>query len=111
MSHPKKEQRAHPRHKVTLPVLVRDATQQVGATIEFDTHDVSLGGAFIRSDFLFEVGEVLQVKLQIKQKILQARVTVVRVVRETDEGTAGMGVRFELTEKDAHVLSDYLKHA
>lgn len=106
----KTEHRVHPRQKVALPLLVRDSTSQISATIEFDTHDISLGGAFIRSDILFEIGETLELRFQLAGKVLTLRGKVARVVREPDEGTAGMGIQFiDVSEQDHKRLSDALK--
>lgn len=106
----KSDHRAHPRRKVTLPLLVRDSTSQISATIEFDTTDISLGGAFIRSDILFEIDETLELRLQLQGKVLTLRGRVVRVVREPDEGVAGMGIQFlDVGEQDRKLLTDAMK--
>ena len=103
----KTENRAHPRRKVTLPLLVRDSNSQIAATIEFDTHDVSLGGAFLRSEILFEIDEQLELRFQIQGKAITLRGKVVRVVREPDEGMAGMGIQFvDISEQDRKLLAD-----
>lgn len=104
---PKNENRAHPRRKVTLPLLVRDESSQIAATIEFDTQDLSLGGAFLRSEILFEVDEQLEMRFQLQGKALTLRGKVVRVVREPDEGIAGMGIQFvDVSEQDRKLLAD-----
>ncbi len=106
----KHEHRAHPRQKVSLPLLVRDGQNQISATIEFDTHDVSLGGAFVRSDILFEIDELLELRFQLQGKVLQLKGRVVRVVREPDEGLAGMGIQFvDVGDQDKKLLADALK--
>ena len=108
----KQENRAHPRQKISLPLLVRDGHNQINAIIEFDTHDLSVGGAFVRSDILFEIDELLELRFQIQGKALQLRGRVVRVVREPDEGLAGMGIQFvDVGDQDKKLLSDATKHA
>ena len=57
--------RRHSRRSVELPVLVSDAANRVKAGIRFDAADVSAGGAFLRSDLLFEVGEILNLAIEL----------------------------------------------
>jgi hypothetical protein len=95
--------RKHARSAVDLPVTVSDATNRVHGTIQFDTQDLSVGGAFIRSDLLFEIGEELAVAFHLPSgHAVNARTRVVRVARDTgDDGTAaGMGIQF-VTLSDA----------
>ena len=100
--------RKHPRSQISLPVSVSDAANRVSGTIHFDTHDISVGGAFIRSDLLFEIGEELAVAFTLPSgEKIQARARVVRVARDTgDEGlAAGMGVQFlQLSDPDRDAI-------
>jgi hypothetical protein len=102
------EQRRHPRAALELPVVVTDRANKVLGHILFDTLDLSAGGAFIRSDLLFEVGEELQVGITLPSgRVIQARGKVVRVVRDVhDEGVAaGMGIQFvQLSDADQHAI-------
>jgi Tfp pilus assembly protein PilZ len=88
--------RRYARCAIELPVTVADAEQSVTAVIEFDTQDMSVGGAFVRSDLLFEIGEELGLTFALPDgKQVKARGKVVRVARETgDEGVPGMGMEF-----------------
>jgi Tfp pilus assembly protein PilZ len=99
--------RRHVRSAVELPVTVADATNSVDAHIQFDTQDLSVGGAFVRSDLLFEVGEELSLTFGLPDgKQVKARGRVVRVARETgDEGVAGMGIELhDLSDADRDAL-------
>ena len=89
--------RKHLRSTLEVAVSVSDATNKVNGTLHFDTQDVSVGGAFVRSDLLFEIGEELALVFALPSgHKVQARGKVVRVARDTgDDGTAaGMGIQF-----------------
>ena len=103
------EQRAHARRDTELPVLVRDAGNRVRGAIRFDTRDLSAGGAFLRSDLLFEVGEELELEFQLPGgPLVHARGRVVRVAREP-LGATGMGISFsQLSDGDDEAVRVYL---
>ncbi|HET6284497.1 MAG TPA: PilZ domain-containing protein [Polyangia bacterium] len=92
----RRDTRKHVRASLELPVVVSDASNRVQGGIRFSSADVSGGGAFLRSDLLFEVGEVLNLDFQLPGgRRIQTRGRVVRVSRaQTDERTPGMGVEF-----------------
>jgi c-di-GMP-binding flagellar brake protein YcgR len=100
--------RQHARSAIELPVVVSDAENRVEGAITFDTQDVSVGGAFIRSDLLFEIGEELQLAINLPSgRTVRAIGRVVRVARDTgDEGAApGMGVQFSrLSDTDREAI-------
>jgi hypothetical protein len=109
---PRGERRAHSRRAVELPVIVKDqvsAGNRVHGAIRFDTRDLSLGGAFLRSDLLFEVGEELGVEFEVPGgHLVCAAARVVRVVRGPLED-AGMGVTFSLlNDIDREALRTFL---
>jgi hypothetical protein len=82
--------RKHSRQSVELPVLVSDAANRVKAGIRFGAAEISAGGAFLRSDLLFEVGEILNLQIEIPpNRCVTAVGRVVRVSR----GTARANVR------------------
>jgi c-di-GMP-binding flagellar brake protein YcgR len=94
------ERRAHARRNLELPVLVNDAGNRVRGSIRFDVRDLSLGGAFVRSDLLFEIGEELEVEFQIPEgPLVRAVARVVRVAREPLDD-AGMGITFSRMDED-----------
>lgn len=88
--------RKHSRRTLELPVVVSDAANKVRAAIRFGAADISAGGAFLCSDLLFEIGEILNliIELPASQRI-QARGRVVRVARgATSDHPPGMGIEF-----------------
>lgn len=103
------ERRAHIRRSLELPVSVNDAQNRVHGAIRFDVRDLSLGGAFLRSDLLFEIGEELAIEFQIPDgPTVRAQGRVARVVREPLED-AGMGIHFSLmAEGDREAVRAFL---
>jgi uncharacterized protein (TIGR02266 family) len=99
--------RKYRRRPIRVTLRMRD--QSGAGEIEFDTHDISLGGAFVRSDLFFEIGEQFEVELhfpgQAGPLFLKAR--VVRASRE--EHKPGMGVAFEPMSDDVrNAINDFL---
>lgn len=110
--HVRRDMRKHPRQAIELPVLVSDATNRVKAGIRFETTEVSGGGAFLRSDLLFEVGEILNLQIEISpNRRIIAVGRVVRVSRGTSlDRTAGMGIEFvDLSSLDRVVLETAIR--
>ena len=92
-AHVRRDMRKHRRRIVNLPVLVRAASGRLHAAISFDSTDLSHGGAFLRSELFFEVGEVLELEIQVSPGAhLAVRGRVVRVSRA--EQAPGMGIEF-----------------
>jgi uncharacterized protein (TIGR02266 family) len=111
--------RRHERKAVELPVWVSDTVADpadVGTRIEggleLDMRDLSAGGAFVRSDLLFELGEVVGISFRIPpEREVHARARVTRVVREQNGDAPGMGIEFlDLDEDDRAALRTYLAH-
>lgn len=95
--------RKHSRRSLSLPVLVSDAADDLRAAITFDAADLSQGGAFLRSELFFEVGEVLELQIEVTPSVrVSARGRVVRVSRA--EGAAGMGIEFLDLGAEGHRL-------
>jgi len=92
---------------VEVPVTIVDEIGKSYGTILFDTSDLSLGGAFMRSSLLFEVDEELGLELSLSpDRTVRARGRVVRVVREEP---AGMGIAFtRLDEADREEIRNFL---
>jgi Tfp pilus assembly protein PilZ len=92
----RRDQRRFDRKPAELPVTVRAAGNRVEGGIRLDTSDVSEGGAFLRSDLLFEVGEVLLLEIPLPSgQVVRAIGKVVRISRSRDKKTApGMGIEF-----------------
>ena len=107
------EQRASPRRELELPASVHDHHNRVKGAIRFDTRDISLGGAFLRSDLLFEVGEELSVEFQIPGgPLVCVRGKVIHVARATGPAAtveAGMGIAFsEMSEHDRDAVRAFI---
>jgi Tfp pilus assembly protein PilZ len=92
----RRNQRKFDRKPAELPVTVRAAGSKVQGGILLDSLDVSEGGAFLRSQLLFEVGEVLNLEFPLPNgQLVKAQGRVVRVSRTRDkDGVAGMGIEF-----------------
>jgi Tfp pilus assembly protein PilZ len=92
----RREQRKFERKPAELAVTVRAAGNTIEAGIQLDSLNVSEGGAFLRSDLLFEVGDVLHLEIPLPEgPIVKATGKVVRVSRARGkDGTAGMGIEF-----------------
>lgn len=111
-AHVRRDMRKYPRRPIELPVLVSDAANRVKAGIQFEATQVSLGGAFLRSDLLFEVGEILnlQIELPSNRRILAVG-RVVRVSRGSAlQRTSGMGIEFvDLSAADRIALETAIR--
>ena len=100
------------RRDALLPVVVRAAGNKVAAGIRLDTADLSEGGAFLRSDLLFEVGETLSLEIPLApDETLAVHGRVAWVTRGGDGNTpAGMGIEFEkLSAQDRRRLTQGLR--
>jgi len=112
-AHVRRDMRKHSRRTLELPVLVSDAANRVKAGIRFGSSDVSTGGAFLRSDLLFEVGEILNLAIELPppaSRPIVARGRVVRVSRGTTADLLpGMGIEFvDLSPADRAALQSAL---
>jgi Tfp pilus assembly protein PilZ len=90
------------RRRAVFPVTVRAAGAKVTGAIHLDSADLSEGGAFLRSELLFEVGDTLELAIPLPSgQEIKATGKVVRVSQSRGErdGTPGMGIEF--TELDA----------
>jgi len=97
--HNLRDTRREPRAALEMPVVVSDAANRVRGGIRFQSADISTGGAFLRSDLLFEVGELLTLQFQVGTgaavRDVRARGRVVRVARDpAKDPVPGMGVEF-----------------
>lgn len=110
---PGKEYRRHARRPLEVEIQVGDAS--MGGELRFDSHDVSEGGIFLRSDLLLEVGEVMWISFVLPGAAfaIRTRGRVVWVHRNPDENdptdTAGMGIEFmDLNDAERAALSIHL---
>ncbi|HJZ86743.1 MAG TPA: PilZ domain-containing protein [Polyangia bacterium] len=103
--------RRHSRKVVELATVVSEHESRVEGGLRLDARDLSLGGAFLRSDLLYEVGEELQIQIQIPGgRAIVARARVVNVSREQSDGqTPGMGIAFvDLADADREAVRAHL---
>jgi hypothetical protein len=91
------------RRKAVFPVTVRAHGGKAEGAIHLDSGDLSEGGAFLRSELLFEVGESLELEIPLSSGItVKANGRVVRVARD---GAPGMGIEFvQLAPADRRAL-------
>ena len=107
----RRDTRQHPRIDLEILVSVSDAAQKVRRPIRFPSTDLSSGGAFLRADVLFEVGEVLRVEFQLPNgRQITAKGRVVRVTRGGQKDRSpGMGIEFvDLSAEDRAAIDDQL---
>jgi hypothetical protein len=99
---------------VELPVTVSDARRSGLGSLSFDTRDLSVGGAFLRSDLLLEVNEDLEMCFELPDGVpVKVRARVVHVVRDPEQGgVPGMGVAFRnLSNQDRERMRIFLSTA
>jgi c-di-GMP-binding flagellar brake protein YcgR len=91
-----RDTRKYPRTELEVPVMVSDVAKKVRKPIRFSSADVSGGGAFLRSDLLFEVGELLHLEFDLPGgHHIGTDGRVVRVARGGQKDKyPGMGLEF-----------------
>jgi len=108
----RRDQRKFQRTPTELAVKVRAAGSRVEGGIRLDSTDVSEGGVFLRSDLLFEIGEVLELEITLPEgAVVQATGRVVRAARRRDaESVPGMGIEFtRMAMSDRRAIADRLQ--
>jgi uncharacterized protein (TIGR02266 family) len=92
---------------------LRDADDVVGGEILFDAVDISEGGAFLRSQYLLEVGERIEVSFTLpgQSQLIHVRALVAWVTRSKDlKGEAGMGLEFvDLDAEEREVIAAFVR--
>jgi uncharacterized protein (TIGR02266 family) len=99
----RRDTRQHARIDLEILVSVTDASQKVRKPIRFASTDLSSGGAFLRADVLFEVGEVLLIEFRLPNgRQIKTQGRVVRVARAGQKDrSSGMGIEFvDLSAED-----------
>jgi hypothetical protein len=99
--------RRHERRPAELPVTVRAVRNHVAGGIRLDSKDLSEGGAFLRAELLFEVGEALDLEITLPSGLVKTAGRVVRVARGREPGAVpGMGIEFTaLSPQDRHAIA------
>ncbi len=81
----------------------------------FDSQDLSMGGAFLRTDLLLEEGEPIEVEISLpgSNRVLHAQARVAWIRRdESAEGSPGMGIQFaSMSPADHDALAAYLEES
>ena len=92
----RRDTRVHARMPLEVVVMVSDVTRRVRKPIRLSSVDLSGGGAFVRADVLFEVGEMLHLEFQLPDgHQIRTQGRVVRVSRGgPQEKPPGMGIEF-----------------
>jgi len=110
-----RDSRRQSRTVLELPMVVSDPSSRVSGSILFDSADVSTGGAFLRTDLLFEVGELLVLQFQLPRTEdgdgahIRTAGRVTRVSRGQAKEVAGMGVEFvDLRPEDRSAIEERL---
>jgi hypothetical protein len=98
------------RRPAELSILVRTTTRQptLGG-IHLDLANLSEGGAFLRSDLLFEIGEALNLEIPLPSgSVVKTAARVVRVARDKDPAAVhGMGIEFTgLSPQDRRLIQE-----
>ncbi len=103
--------RKHARRPIAVDVQAA-ATGDRSGELVFESVDVSIGGAFLRSDLLLELGDQLEMAIPIPaQDPVRALGRVVWVTRDPRIKGAGMGIEFvDMTEDDRQRLADFLRN-
>jgi type IV pilus assembly protein PilZ len=110
----KRDTRRHARHPLEAEIEVGDG--HLGGELTFDSHNVSQGGLFLKSDLLLEVGDTVWVSFTLPSTsmAIRTRGKVVWVNRNPDENDPadrpGMGIQFlDLTDVEETALTAYLE--
>lgn len=107
------EHRRFSRHLLDVEIQIGD--QSLGGELQFESRDFSAGGVFLKSDLLFEKGEVLLLSFVLPSAsfAIRTRGRVVRVDKDAqaEDGTSasGMGIEFlDLSEAEKAALVAHL---
>ncbi|HVV49354.1 MAG TPA: PilZ domain-containing protein [Polyangia bacterium] len=99
----RRDTRQHARVELEIMVSITDAARKLRRPIRFSSTDLSSGGAFLRADLLFEVGEVLDIEFRLPTgRQIKTQGRVVRVTRGgPKDRLSGMGIEFvDLSAED-----------
>ena len=110
---PQEPNRQFLRRPVKVEFRVRNADDVMGGEILFDAVDISVGGAFLRSSYLLEIGERLEVNFTLSESgaLIHTSARVVWVTpHEEAKGEAGMGLEFlDLSEAERKAITEYVR--
>lgn len=102
------EFRRFSRFPIRVEFRIKQEDAPTKGKLLFDSINLSAGGAFLRSDYLFEIGTNIEVsfKLPNRDEMINAKAKVTWVTRgSTGHGDPGMGVEFtDLPEADRNAI-------
>jgi Tfp pilus assembly protein PilZ len=109
MAHVRRDSRNSRRATLRLPVRVSDPTKRVAGGIGFESAEISGGGAFLPTELLLEVGELLCLEFSLPDgRNISAHARVVHASRGIDE-PAGFGVEFvEIASDDRAAIEQHM---
>lgn len=95
------------------------ADEIVEASVHFDTRDISLGGVFIESDLLLDIGEEIELRFPSPvnpQQSFTIKGRIARTIKSRNpydrDSVPGMGVEFiDLDEKKKRALLSLMNQA
>jgi Tfp pilus assembly protein PilZ len=110
MASVRRDSRVHARAGLRAAVRATDPSKRVAGGMAFDSAEVTTGGAFLPSDVLLEIGEVLNLEIALPDgQIARAQARVVRVTKGGAAEPSGIGVEFtEITTDDRAAIERQL---
>lgn len=106
------KKRQYLRRAVSVEFRVRDVDDVMGGELLFDSVDISEGGAFLRSDYLLELGDQVEVtfSLALRPEPFTVRARVAWVTKRAAlKGDAGMGLEFiDLVPADRDAIDQFV---
>ncbi len=112
MSEPSSK-REYLRRAISAEFSVRDVDDVMGGELLFDSVDISEGGAFLRSDYLLELGDQVEVTftLSTSPEPITVRARVAWVTKRSSlKGDAGMGLEFVDVDEASRKAIDQFVH-
>ncbi|MBI3180483.1 MAG: PilZ domain-containing protein [Deltaproteobacteria bacterium] len=109
---PSAKDRRFLRRAVQVTFRVRDAEDPAQGDLLFDAVDLSQGGAFLRSDLLFDAGQELGVTFELPdpERSVNVRARVAWATRADHKGAPGMGISFvDLAGPDREAIAAFVK--
>lgn len=98
---PKGNKRRFVRVPARVDFLVADDGTLETGDLYFPSRNMSLGGAFLVSDFLLEKGTTIKVRFDLPgEQRIEAEAKVVRV-SDDDDDEPGMGIEFTLISRES----------
>ncbi len=112
-----KNKRKHNRALSTISVKIKDKDTDV--SIRFNTKDLSEGGIFLRSEVLWELGEILFITLPalVSREDISIKGEVVRtedkyfMLQTESEKVHGMGIKFiEISKEEKEKIRELIDY-